>query len=371
MENKLKKRFLDKFYDLFEAEEDLITEKNEKDYISLKNEIRNSIDRRVSTATAIVQPLRRDMWFRYSAVAAVVAMMFGTALFFNSSNDHADELAKADQTIKPGGNNAILTLANGQQIILNNTQNGQIASQAGVTVVKTAEGLLTYVVDVVAGAGVETAAPLKNTITTPKGGEYSVVLPDGSEVHLNAASSLTYPAFFAKHDRSVELTGEAYFSVAKDAARPFKVSTGSHEVEVLGTRFNLNAYDNEASIKTTLEEGSVRINDEGRTEQLSPGQQMVSGKGDNKVFLKRNVNVDKYIAWKNGFFTFEKDDLKSVMRQIARWYDVDVTYDGEVSARFSGELFKSSKLSTVLKILEINGLNFQVKGKNIIVSQIN
>ncbi|RZK78134.1 MAG: DUF4974 domain-containing protein [Pedobacter sp.] len=370
MKNNIKRRVLEKFYDLFEEEEDLITQKNENHYISLKKEIKSNIENRLSEKGVKGKPVIRQIWFRYASIAAAIALVIAFVFLYSNNSSKQERLELADVHAKPGGKNAVLTLANGQQILLNESDNGKIAAQTGVSIVKSADGLITYVVDQLDELNSNTA-PQLNTITTPNGGEYALVLQDGTEVHLNAASSLTYPTSFAKTERSIELKGEAYFSVTKDAKRPFRVRSADHMVEVLGTHFNVNAYDNERTIKTTLEEGSVIVSEGGRSEKLLPGQQLVAGKGSNGKFFKRDVNVEQYIAWKDGFLTFENDDVKAVMRQLERWYKITITYDGEVSGTFSGELFKSSKLSTILNILEINGLHFKVNGKNITVSQNN
>ncbi|MES2828502.1 MAG: FecR domain-containing protein [Bacteroidota bacterium] len=376
MKNNLNKRFLEKFYDLFEAEDDLITSENEAEFTQLKADIKSGINssvrNRIKANSNIAPPVTNmKLWVRYAGVAAAMVLIGFSVFFFNNEPDSTEFAAKVDQQIKPGGNNAVLTLANGKQIILNDSQNGNIAAQGSVSIKKSAEGLITYLAGDHVERGSKAAEVAMNTISTPKGGQYKVVLPDGSQVQLNAESSLTFPAAFAAGLREVQLTGEAFFMVAKDAARPFRVISGSHSVEVLGTHFNVNAYSDEASIKTTLLEGAVRVSADNHNELLQPGQQSAAQKTGTMALTKRTVNVDKYVAWTNGYFSFANDDVKSVLRQIGRWYDVDIIYDGAVSGVFSGELFRSSKLSTVLNILEINGLHFEVRNKTITVSQIN
>lgn len=363
------RKFLESFYDLYESNDDLITAGHEASHLLLKNEIRNRIDQRAGFPKLSATSIKLKLWIRYAGVAAVLLLMFASVFVFNIHNSSVNSFEQADRYIKPGGNNAVLTLANGKKIVLNASEKGKIAAQAGVSVIKTAEGLITYQVTEEAAGSEPYANKMfaTNTITTPAGGQYTVVLPDGSRVQLNAASSLTYPTSFKKDERVVSLEGEAYFDVARQPERPFKVVSGMQTVEVLGTHFNINAYRDEAGIRTTLVEGSVKVYQDDRSALLKPGQQLLAVAGSQ--FLKRDVDVEKYIAWKNGLFTFEHDDIKTVMRQIARWYDVDISYDGDISGlEFSGELFRSSKLSALIKILELNKVHCELKGKMITVS---
>lgn len=202
-----------------------------------------------------------------------------------------------------------------------------------------------------------------NTMRTPRGGEYRLQLPDGSKVWLNAASSITYPNIFTGDTRSVEITGEAYFEVAKDAARPFKVQAGNMKVEVLGTHFNINAYPGEPVIKTTLLEGAVRIQDA----VLKPGQQ-ASLAATGQFRVEDDVETEEVMAWKNGFFQFNDADMPTVMRQLENWYDITVAYEGRVPKRsFGGAIQRSLPLSKVLDILEENNVRFKIEGRNITV----
>ncbi|MHA4895283.1 FecR family protein [Pedobacter sp. PWIIR3] len=357
-------KFLESFYDLHEHSDDLIIEANEKDYLVLKNDIRTGIQQKAGYLQRPGKSLKLKLWVRYAGVAAVLLVMFGSLFIFTKQTSNADAIANADKFIKPGGNNAILTLANGKKILLNTSNTGRIAIQSGVSIVKTADGLITYQVSDQHG---DEESNLINTITTPSGGQYAVLLPDGSRVQLNASSTLSFPTQFKSNERVLSLQGEAYFEVAKQPGRPFRVLSGDHTVEVLGTHFNINAYKDEAGIRTTLIEGSVKVSQDTRTEFLKPGQQLLAVPG--RQFVKRDVEVEKYIAWKNGLFNFENDDIKSVMRQIARWYDVDVKYEGNVSGlEFSGDLFRTSKLSSVLNILELNNVHCELNGRTITVS---
>lgn len=271
--------------------------------------------------------------------------------------------------VRPGGDKAILTLANGSAIVLDSSGKGLLARQGNASVVKTNNGQLSYVVD----RAVE--APVSyNTISTPRGGQYQVVLPDGSKAWLNAASSLRFPTAFTGRERRVELTGEGYFEIAKDAARPFKVAVMSAgaarpapEVEVLGTEFNVMAYGDEPSVNTTLVSGSVKLKQAGQAWTLRPGQQ-ARLKTDGAVDLDEAADVDGATAWKNGRFEFN-GNIKGIMRQIARWYDVEVKYEGNVSDKaFGGAISRTANVSEILKLFELTGsIHFLIDGKTITV----
>lgn len=264
----------------------------------------------------------------------------------------------------PGGNKATLTLANGKTIILDDAQNGILARQANVNVKKAKDGQLIYHV---IGHPPSDQMPRLNTISTPRGGQYQVVLPDGSKVWLNAASSLKFPTLFKNKTREVELTGEAYFEVAKNAAMPFKVKSGSGEVEVLGTHFNVMAYADEAEMKTTLLEGAVKIKSGSGSEMLRPGEQAVLNESG---LIKKiaHANVDEEVAWKNGLFQFDDTDIQTVMRQASRWYDLDISYEGTIPLqRFTGRISRNVRASGFLSMLEYMGLNFRIQGKSIVI----
>jgi transmembrane sensor len=265
----------------------------------------------------------------------------------------------------------MLTLSNGTKIVLDDARNGKIANQSNISITKTNGNQLVYAIapgNSVANNG-QQAYQLQNTISTPNGGQYALILPDGTKVMLNAASSLTYPAAFRGKERVVQLNGEAYFEVAKNKDMPFIVKSGSQTVEVLGTHFNINAYRDEASIKTTLLEGSVRVSAGANSTLIVPGQQASTRESNAGEISKYTVDVDKETAWKDGLFSFQNEDLKSIMRQVARWYDVKVVYAGNLpNEKFIGEISRTSNLSDVFKILELNNFHFDVEGKTVTVS---
>ena len=213
----------------------------------------------------------------------------------------------------------------------------------------------------------KTPETLYNTISTPNGGDYQLVLADGSKVWLNAASSLRFPANFVGRERKVELTGEAYFEVAKNPAMPFKVKLNGMEVEVLGTHFNINSYADESAIRTTLLEGSIKINRPHASSLLKPGQQAMMDK-NGQISVINDADLDEAVAWKDGKFQFDRADIHNVMRQLARWYNIDVEYKGTVASHFGGTISRDVNLSKVLGMLHLTGeVKFQVQDKKVIV----
>ncbi|WP_345947630.1 FecR domain-containing protein [Mucilaginibacter sp. PAMB04274] len=326
--------------------------------------------------------------FYWPAAAAVLAFaMLGLAAHFllNNVANKASNANKVSVTskIKPGGNNAVLILANGTQIILNQASNGQIAHQAGIRISKQADGQLIYSV-----AGNFTQADSSelayNTLQTPRGGQYQINLPDGSKVWLNAASSLRFPLRFNTKQRMVELSGEGYFEVAHVNAPggkrlPFTVKTISpvagqngQLVEVLGTHFNVNAYDDESVVKTTLLEGSVRVRQLSPNQQanasyamLKPGEQSVLSNGG---FTVVPTDTEAAIAWKNGYFRFNDESLESIMRKVSKWYDIDVAYQNEALKKklFAGVTTRFANVTELLKMLELTGeVKFKIEGRKI------
>lgn len=310
------------------------------------------------------------LWPRL-AVAASIVLLLGTGLFyFTKPNQQTIQVVEKTQEIAPGGNRGILTLSNGKQIVLSDISAKDTIAKEGkkeeITIKMSANGVITYVINPNTDAPKENANSF-NTLSTPTGGQYNIVLADGTKVYLNAVSSIKYPTQFNGNQRMVELEGEAYFEVAKNKNKPFIVKSGNQAIEVLGTHFNVHAYSNESVIKTTLLEGSVAVTSKNQKAILKPGEQSNVSDYSNKITI-REVDTEAAIAWKNGRFKFDNADLKTVMRQLERWYGINVEYRGDVSdVRFNGGTFRNKNLSEVLKVLELSNIKFKVEGKTIIV----
>lgn len=315
----------------------------------------------------------KRLWYPVAAASLFIAIAAG-AFYFNQQiasvpkNDIARNIVN---DIAPAQNTATLTLASGEKIILANAPIGLIAEQASVSIFKTADGKLIYKAKPLNVNGNEPASEnsVLNTITTTKGQQYQVVLSDGSKIWLNAASEFTFSATFASFkQRKVELSGEAYFEVAKDKAHPFIVRTDEQEVEVLGTHFNVNSYSDESATKTTLLEGSVKVSGKKEQRILRPGQESLVTKSDLSI---RPANTQEAVAWKNGDFVFNNEDFGSILRQVARWYNVEII-DNEKhkNLHLSGTVSRSKNISVVLKALEVTGkVKFKVDGNRVIVTE--
>jgi ferric-dicitrate binding protein FerR (iron transport regulator) len=313
-----------------------------------------------------------------AAASILLLLSVGAYLIFNNlAPKQIAEAAKQQQIreddVAPGGNKAILTLANGTQIILDSAANGALTQQGNTKIIKLDNGQLAYDPLNHSSTSLRTVEVLYNTISTPKGGQYQIVLADGSKVWLNAASSLRFPTSFSGKERKVELTGEGYFEVAKNAAMPFRVSVNGMQVEALGTHFNVNAYSDESSIKTTLLEGAVKMkndmpaNSGSSSILLAPGEQADFTK-DHNFKINSNPNLEEIIAWKDGNFEFNDTPITDIMRQISRWYDVEVDYKGEQPAhKLTGKISRNVNLSSLIDMLQYTGVNMKIENKKIII----
>jgi ferric-dicitrate binding protein FerR (iron transport regulator) len=339
--------------------------------------LQQQIEQDTNPAASVV-PMRKRNWWKMAAAASVLLILGTTILLWQyrqpAKPTDGNQLATA---IQPGFDHARLTLPNGQQIILDSTVKG-IVSKLDNTNIFNQNGQLTYKGG--NDAGQQNLATNYNTITTGRGNQYQLILPDGSHVWLNAASSLSFPTAFPGKERVVELTGEAYFEIAKDKNRPFRVLVPPHPgkqrgqaIEVLGTHFNINAYLDEATVKTTLLEGSVKviptIGEQLMVQEaklLTPGQQAQAA--NNKLSINNDADIEEVIAWKNGYFQFSDAPLNTVMRQASRWYDVDVVYTGSIQDEvFSGSIPRAMNISQLLKVLELTKtVKFRIEGKKII-----
>ncbi len=311
------------------------------------------------------KPSRRIYWIISVAAIIIISLGFTWYVLLHSPSRHQDLMTAASaktRTIVPGGNHAVLVLADGSVIQLDSSRNGTVSAQGNITITKKDSGQLVYSSNGQALAG-ESGF---NTLKTPRGGQYQVVLPDSTKVWLNAASSLKYPAFFAANERKVDLNGEAYFEVAKNPKSPFRVTVnGKPGIEVLGTHFNIMAYPDEPFMATTLLEGSVKV---GST-VLKAGQQAKVEFAEQKIQVVNNIDVNEIIAWKNGKTSFKDASIQTIMRAVSRWYDVDISYEGKIpEKRFKGGLPRDANLSDLLSVLEQSGIHFRVDGKKITVT---
>lgn len=309
-------------------------------------------------------PVRRVVWLRMIAAAAVLIIIAGAAWFIlNNTNKTAPQVVQeVAHDAAPGSFKAQLTLADGSRITLDSAGPGQLAKQGNTAVINNDSGLLYK-----PAAGEQ--AVIYNTISTSRGETYSFSLADGSKVWLNSASTIRFPVAFTGRERRIEITGEVYVKVAKDRAHPFFVTAGGMDVKALGTEFNVNAYSDEAGISTTLVEGSVLVSKQAASQVLKPGEQTrLLANGNLSTPLE--VNTEEVISWKEGYFHFESADLPAILRQFARWYDIDVVYEGPVTKRkFFAIVKRNSTLKNVLALLQDNNIVYKIEGKKLIVSK--
>lgn len=309
-------------------------------------------------------PVRKMKWIWAAAAVFLAAVSLGYFFLSGTPKDQNTPVVRSapDSIIQPGGNKAILTLADGKQIILDNARNGDLTSEANVKVIKLSDGQISYQTT---GNTNEIAY---NTIITPIGGQYQLILADGSKVWLNAASSLRFPASFVGNERLVELSGEGYFEIAPDRKRPFRVVVNDIRVEVLGTHFNVNSYPDEPAMTTTLLEGKIKLNSGGSVNVLKPGQQaMIQSPG--KIHVVNNADLEEALAWKNGKFIFNGNSIQSIMRQLSRWYDIKVEYSNNLpNDEYVGAIQRSENISAMLHILrKTKTIDFKITGKQVTV----
>jgi transmembrane sensor len=312
----------------------------------------------------------RSIWPRLSVAAAILILLAVSAIYIIKRN-HTQapvmaEVKKAKPDIAPGTYKATLTLADGSVVVLDSITN-KLIGQQGSTAIKNNNGQLVYSSDNSTGGSRGEMEILYNTVSTAKGQTYPVLLSDNSRVWLNSESSIRFPVSFAPGERKVQITGEVYFEVAHDAGKPFIASVNGVDIQVLGTKFNINAYGDEEAIRTTLIEGSVRVSKGGQKKQIRPGQQAQVISNDIKVV--DNVDLDKIIAWKQGLFAFKGDKLVDVMRDLARWYNIDVVYEGSGTkdVEITGNIFRNWNLSEVLKILSTLNIDSRIEGRKLIL----
>jgi ferric-dicitrate binding protein FerR (iron transport regulator) len=357
--------------------------KEVKDINGIRSRILGSIHKQVPELSPVIPMYRRKV-FRWVAAACIILVM-GYGLWVTSerkaTRQQGNEATAIHDVPAPKETRAVITLANGSKVYLDSASNGTIAQENNVNVVKNANGGISYLSP--AGGGDLNESPNNkrpgvdyNTLFNPRGSKViSLTLSDGTKVWLNSESSLKYPIAFNGNSREVEITGEAYFEVKHNSKQPFKVHLPNGSiVEDIGTSFNVNAYTDEADIKTTLIEGSVRISYGSpdhpitKSQILKPGEQSVINRSSPDHQITRSPNIDEVMAWKNGRFSFDGADIKTIMRQISRWYDVDVQYDAEIKSSFVAKISRDVPVSQLLKIMELTDLvHFKIEGKKITV----
>lgn len=337
----------------------------------------NSLMKEANSLTEQKQRIKKKKDYRWLIAATILGVLLSATiynLYFTQKTAEIpnNPITAASKDFAPGKSGAILKLANGQEIVLDSAGNGVLAIQGGASVVNE-DGQIKY-----NNAGTTGGEVLYNAVSTPRGRQFKITLADGTNVWLNAASSIEYPAVFSEKERRVSINGEAYFEVAtvynkQNSKVPFIVEITSEgkkaAVNVLGTHFNINAYDNEKEIKTTLIEGAVEFSGNGQQSgRMSAGQQAKLDKKEGAITLQNNVNIQETMAWKNGLFSFNNTDMGTLFRQIERWYDVQMEYQGALpDRRFGGEISRDNNLSQILTILEESNMKFKIDGKKIIV----
>lgn len=325
-----------------------------------KKEALDRVLRKIEAKT-VARPVYRLL--RYAAAAVFIAVMITAGWLVVRDHTALKQNVAAKTDVKaPAINRASIQLGNGQTVYLDSAGNGQLASLGTVELVKLGDGKIAYSI----AQGSTSGEITYHTISNPRGSRViDMELTDGSHVWLNAGSSMTYPVPMVGKTRDVTIQGEAYFEIAKDASRPFTVSNGGTRVTVLGTHFNVNAYEDEKDVKVTLLEGSVKVENGKASDLLKPGQQAVVA---NVISVNGDADLEEVMAWKNGFFQFNGMDIQGVMRQLEKWYDVTVRYEGKIKEReFAGQIDRNANLSDVLKILKESNVHFEVNGNQITV----
>lgn len=352
------KAFTEAGYDSFKNLPDILDKKSEPEIQRLESRMENRLRLLAQTQDTELKKNRwhHTWWFRVAASVSLIIAGCGTLYYFKFPSKEISKPAIV-RNLQPGKDQATLTLSDGSEIQLDEANNGILARQDGTEVHKLKNGLIAY-----SGTNTKNGSTF-NTITAPAGGKYSVLLPDGSQAWLNAESSIRFPTAFPVGERKVTISGEVYFEVTKDPKRPFEVNTpGKQEVTVLGTHFNVNAYNDENAVTTTVLEGSVEVSVPGSGKvKLKPGEQSATS-GSGNIRVTESINTEEIVAWKNGMFQFEKADIRTVMRQLSRWYNVEVVYEGEVPGKaFSGKINRSVDAAEILEILSFTGVNFRIE----------
>ncbi|NII29317.1 DUF4974 domain-containing protein [Pseudoflavitalea sp. X16] len=325
----------------------------------------------------LIPPAKRNKWAGWYKAAAAAAILIALVILFypkqkrpgDQTAQHGSGVQSAQPAhdIKPGSNKAVLKLADGSEIVLSDSGNTHIATQNNMEIQRLQRGSIAYT----ASQGQEDdTPPVYNTLTTPRGGKYTLTLADGTVVTLDAASSITYPVAFTGKERRVEITGQAYFEVVHNTVRPFRVSAKGQLIEDIGTAFNVNAYADDPFIKVTLAEGLVDVSNKVEKVSLVPGQQAMVKDGENKMRVKM-VNVEETVAWKNGWFIFHQESVQNIMKQAARWYDAEIVVEGApINKKFGGNISRYKEISELLENLKLTGgIHYRIEGRKVILTK--
>ncbi len=359
------KQLMEEAWDAFSSRHKIFPEHISEEILS------GILSEKVKTRHRFFQDRFSFFWKPAAAILVMVGLV--GALFYYSRQDKSaatavsDAAASATADVLPGSNKAFLTLSDGRNIILDHASPGLLTTQGGTRIIKEEGDRLSYETTSHEDAPVSAS----NTLRTPRGGQYHLVLPDGTKAWLNAASSIVYPVRFAGSSRQVRIEGEVYFEVARQLKEnhkvPFIVNAGNVSVEVLGTQFNINAYSDEVDIRTTLLEGAVKVTTAKSSSVLNPGHEARVAARSAEILISK-ANTDQAVAWKNGYFQFREASLQEIMRQLSKWYDVDVVYEGKpLEKKFTGEIPRSATLLQVLEILQLNQIQLRIIDKQVII----
>jgi transmembrane sensor len=368
---KIKKKFLSgiatkeevellhSYYDLFEGSIGGVEGLSDGELEDLKTGMKLTIYKKLHNSRKNPGKIRRLIY--WSAAASLLCFVLINALFIHSKRP----IERND--LNPAENLAFLTLGNGQKIVLSSIGSGNLAKQQNVQIIRQKNGVISY--DVLNKES-ESIQPVYNTLTNPRGSQViALELPDHTHVWLNAESTISYPVTFSANERKVTMTGEACFEVAHNAKNPFSVEVRGQTIKDIGTQFNINAYENEPVIKTSLKEGAISITNSSCMILLKPGQQAIVSR-DSQGILVKPADLNEVYAWKEGYFYFNQADIRTVMRQLARWYNVDVGYEGELPLiNFKGKIHRNINASQALSILSYFGVQYKIEGKKIIISK--
>ncbi|MGK6350564.1 FecR family protein [Parapedobacter sp. DT-150] len=334
----------------------------------LYRELMDTVNRHQADDQPQIASRKSDLtaWFRIAAIL-IAAISIGLFLYFNPSNpDSPPTIAKqADDILLPDHNQAILTLDDGRTIVVSDSIVGILAQESGVNITKAEDGSILYQA---AQADVANGATKYHTFSTPKGHTYRLLLPDGTKVWLNSSSSIQYPVVFARRERAVSLKGEAYFEVAHDALKPFKVNAQGSAIEVLGTHFNVSAFEDEAHVTTTLLEGVVNVSKNDQRITLKPGEQAIADEKTGNI-RQAQADIRSVMAWKNGYFRFDNESIEDIIGKISRWYDIEaVAYQGQFNDRFTGTFQRSKNVSQLFSHLEkLAPIHFEIKERRVVI----